>query len=263
MHRCGEELPGLLLMKASKLEIKDLYASIDGKQILKGVNLTITKGEIHALMGPNGSGKSTLSAVLLGHPKYKVDSGDILLDGESVLTMKTDERAKRGLFLALQYPMQIAGVNYLTFLFTAAKAQRDEPKLSLLNFRKEVLEKLKAIELTPTFLERYLNQGFSGGEKKRAEILQMMVFNPSLAVLDETDSGLDVDSLKIVSKAINTMHGQDFGCLLITHYHRILNHIKPDIVHVMVDGKIVATGDQSLAEEIEHKGYQAMQKAAI
>ncbi|MEK6968589.1 MAG: Fe-S cluster assembly ATPase SufC [Nanoarchaeota archaeon] len=249
-------------MKASKLEIKDLCASVDGKQILKGVSLTINKGEIHALMGPNGSGKSTLSSILLGHPKYKVDSGDILLDGQSILNMKPDERAKKGLFLAFQYPMEIPGVNYLTFLFTAAKAQRNEPKMSLLNFRKEVIEKLKVLDLKPSFLERHLNQGFSGGEKKRAEILQMLVFNPSLAVLDETDSGLDVDSLKIVSKAINTVRGKEFGCLLITHYNRILNHVEPDIVHVMIDGKIAVTGDKSLAEEIEQKGYHAIEMKA-
>lgn len=248
-------------MKA--LEIKDLHASVEGKQILKGVNLTIKKGEIHALMGPNGSGKSTLSAVLMGHPKYKVDSGDILMDGESLLKMKTEERAKKGLFLAFQYPMEIAGVNYLNFLFTAAKAQRNEPKLSLLNFRKEVVEKLKNIGLTSAFLDRHLNQGFSGGEKKRAEILQMLVFQPSISVLDETDSGLDIDSLKIVSKAINTMRGPEFGALVITHYNRILHYIKPDVVHVMADGKIIMTGDHTLAEELELKGYNTLlQKAA-
>ncbi len=243
------------MTKASTLEIKDLHASVEGKQILKGVNLTIKKGEVHALMGPNGSGKSTLSAILMGHPKYVVESGEILLDGKSILSLKPSERAQAGLFLAFQYPMEIPGVNYLHFLFTAAKAQRNEPKLSLLTFRKEVMEKLKVLELNPSFLDRHLNQGFSGGEKKRAEILQMLVFNPSIAVFDETDSGLDIDSLRIVSKAINAMRGEQFGALVITHYQRILGYIKPDVVHIMMDGRIERSGGPELAIELESTGY--------
>ncbi len=249
--------------KAKVLEIKDLHASVDGKKILRGVNLTVKQGEIHALMGPNGSGKSTLSSILLGHPKYKVDSGEILLDGENILTWPTEKRAQAGLFLAFQYPMEIPGVSYFHFLHAAAKAQLNDPKLSALQFKKTVLENLKMLELDPAFIERYLNTGFSGGEKKRAEILQMMLFKPSLAVLDETDSGLDIDSLRIVSAAINQMRGPSFGALLITHYQRILSYVKPDIVHVMVNGRIIQSGDHTLASELEKTGYQNLLEAPV
>ena len=243
-------------MKASVLEIKDLHASIEGKEILKGVNLVIKKGEIHALMGPNGSGKSTLSAVLMGHPKYVVTKGEILLDGQNIIELSPDKRAQMGLFLAFQYPMEIAGVNYMHFLYTAAKKQLDQPKLTISNFKKMLTEKLKVLGLDESFINRALNQGFSGGEKKRAEILQMLIFQPTLAIMDETDSGLDIDSLKIVSEAINSNRGPEFGALVITHYQRILNYLKPDVIHVMIDGKISQTGGHELAEELEQKGYQ-------
>lgn len=244
----------------STLEIKDLHASIDDKQILKGVNLTIRQGEIHAIMGPNGTGKSTLAYVLLGHPRYTIDKGEILLDGSNLLELKPDERARLGLFLAFQYPMEIQGVGFSQFLLSAARSNSNGAKVSLTDFRKKLEEKADLLGLDKSFVSRALNVGFSGGEKKRAEILQMAMLEPKIAILDETDSGLDIDSLKVVASAVNKMRGPGFGALVITHYQRLLNYLKPDYVHVFLDGRIAKTGDDSLARELEQKGYVGMMK---
>lgn len=244
-----------------KLEIRDLHVSVEGKEILKGVNLSVQKGEIHALMGPNGSGKSTLAQALLGHPKYEVTKGEILFKGQNILELGPDERARLGLFLAFQYPLEIVGVPLSRFLLAALKARRGQSEDSrdskaFSEFRKTLKEKLSLLKMEDSFANRYLNEGFSGGEKKRAEILQMLVLKPEIAILDETDSGLDIDSVKIVAEAVNSMRGPEFGCLAITHYQRILNYLKPDVVHVMVDGRIVRTGGWELAQELEAKGYE-------
>ena len=235
------------------LEIQDLYVSVEGKEILKGLTLTLQPGKVHALMGPNGAGKSTLSYALLGHPKYKITKGKILLDGKDVLQLPPDERAKLGLFLAFQYPTEIPGVNVFQFLLSLAKVKN--PKRSPLEFKKQLSQYLETLGLPSNFAERQLNVGFSGGEKKRAEVLQMLVAQPSFAILDETDSGLDVDSLKTVAKAINALRGPGFGALVITHYPRILKHLKPDHVHVLIDGRIVKSGSHELVAEIDEKGY--------
>ncbi len=237
-----------------KLEIKDLWISVNGKQIIKGLNLDINKGEIHALMGPNGSGKSTLANALLGHPKYKIENGEILLDGIDLLKLKPEERAKKGLFLAFQYPLEISGVKFSNFLFSVMKKYDHE--LNIVKFKQKLNETLKKLNLDENFPNRELNYGFSGGEKKRAEILQLLMINPQLAILDETDSGLDIDSLKLVAKAVNNLRNPNFSCLVITHYQRVLNYLKPDVVHIMVDGNIVLTGDYELVNEIESKGYE-------
>jgi len=239
-----------------KLEIKDLHVSVDGKQILKGISLVVNPGEVHALMGPNGSGKSTLSYVLAGHPKYKVEKGDVLIDGKSILALKPDERAKLGLFLAFQHPLEIAGVSFSKFLFTLAKAKNN--KLSIIDFKKNLDVSLSLLGVDKSFIDREVNVGFSGGEKKRAEVLQLLTVKPQLAVLDEMDSGLDVDSLQLLSKAVSALRSPEFSCLVITHYQRLLNYLKPDFVHIMVDGKIVASGDATLALDIEKKGYQKL-----
>jgi Fe-S cluster assembly ATP-binding protein len=239
-----------------KLEIRDLHVSIDGKGILKGISLVVNPGEVHALMGPNGSGKSTLSYVLAGHPKYKIEKGDILVDGKSILQLKPDERAKLGLFLAFQSPLEISGVSFSKFLFTLAKVKND--KLSFIDFKKQLDSSLSLLGVDKSFIERDVNVGFSGGEKKRAEVLQLLTVNPQLAVLDEMDSGLDVDSLQLLSKAVSALRSPAFSCLVITHYQRLLNYLKPDFVHVLVDGKIVASGDSSLAVDVEKKGYQRL-----
>ncbi len=239
-----------------KLEIRDLHVSIDGKGILKGISLVVNPGEVHALMGPNGSGKSTLSYVLAGHPKYKIEKGDILVDGKSILQLKPDERARLGLFLAFQSPLEISGVSFSKFLFTLAKVKND--KLSFVDFKKQLDSSLSLLGVDKSFIERDVNVGFSGGEKKRAEILQLLTVNPQLAVLDEMDSGLDVDSLQLLAKAVNALRSPAFSCLIITHYQRLLNYLKPDFVHVLVDGKIVASGDSSLAVDVEKKGYQRL-----
>ncbi len=235
------------------LIIKDLHATVENKEILKGVNLVVKPGEIHALMGPNGTGKSTLSYVIAGHPNYKVTKGSITFRGEDVLAMKPDERSRAGLFLAFQHPLEINGVTTHHFLYMIAKARM---QINPLEFRKLLVENAKNLGLDRSFLERQLNVGFSGGEKKRAEMLQMLTLKPSLAILDEVDSGTDVDSLQFVAKAINDMKSASFGALVITHYNRILDHIRPDYVHVLVDGRIVKTGDFHLAQELEQKGYQ-------
>ncbi len=244
-------------MARSVLTIKDLHVAIDGKEILKGVNLEVKGGEIHAIMGPNGTGKSTLSSAIMGHPKYEVTSGSITMDGEDVLEMEVDERAKAGLFLAMQYPSEISGVTNADFMRSAINSKREEGnEISLMKFIKEMDKKMELLEMDPDMAQRYLNEGFSGGEKKRNEILQLMMLQPSIAILDEIDSGLDIDALKVVSKGINQMRSEDFGCLMITHYQRLLNYITPDYVHVMMQGKIVKSGGAELAQRLEAEGYE-------
>ena len=247
------------------LQIKNLHVSVETdqgtKEILKGVDLTIRSGEIHAVMGPNGSGKSTLAYSIAGHPKYQVTHGEILLDGENVLEMSVDERARAGLFLAMQYPVEIPGVSVSNFLRTAKTAITGEAP-ALRTWIKEVRESMDNLKMDPTFSERNVNEGFSGGEKKRHEILQMELLKPRFAVLDETDSGLDVDALKIVSEGVNRAHAaNDLGVLLITHYTRILKYIKPDFVHVFVDGKVAEEGGAELADRLEAEGYDRYVKA--
>ncbi|MBQ0138783.1 MAG: Fe-S cluster assembly ATPase SufC [Kurthia sp.] len=240
----------------STLVIKDLHVSIEDKEILKGVNLTLNTNEIHAIMGPNGTGKSTLASAIMGHPKYKVTSGSITLDGEDVLEMEVDERAKAGLFLAMQYPSEISGVTNADFLRSAINARREEgDEISIMKFIRELDKKMEFLEMPEEMGMRYLNEGFSGGEKKRNEILQLMMIKPKFAVLDEIDSGLDIDALKVVSKGINEMRGEGFGCLMITHYQRLLNYITPDHVHVMMQGRVVKSGGSELAQRLEAEGY--------
>jgi Fe-S cluster assembly ATP-binding protein len=248
----GEDMP-------STLEIIDLHAGIEGKEILKGVSLALQQGEIHALMGPNGSGKSTLSYVLMGHPKYEVYSGRVLLDGEDLLEMDTDERARRGLFLGFQYPLEIPGVRMSRFLETSLKYLKPDA-LDGRKFEDLLKEKLELLSIEESFLRRAVNEGFSGGEKKRAEVLQLALFEPRIAVMDETDSGLDIDSLQVVSHAINQVAGRGTGILLVTHYQRILRYVVPHQVHVLIDGRIVASGGKELAEELEDKGYDWLRK---
>lgn len=241
----------------STLEIKDLHVEIDGKEILKGVNLTINTNEVHAIMGPNGTGKSTLASAIMGHPKYEVTSGEIYLDGENVLEMEVDERAQAGLFLAMQYPSEIPGVTNADFLRSAINARREEgQEISLMKFIRELDKTMEFLEMPEEMSQRYLNEGFSGGEKKRNEILQMMMIKPTFGILDEIDSGLDIDALKVVSKGINEMRGEGFGCLMITHYQRLLNYITPDQVHVMMQGKVVKSGGAELAQRLEAEGYE-------
>ena len=241
----------------STLEIKDLHVEIDGKEILKGVNLTINTNEVHAIMGPNGTGKSTLASAIMGHPKYEVTSGEIYLDGENVLEMEVDERAQAGLFLAMQYPSEIPGVTNADFLRSAINARREEgQEISLMKFIRELDKTMEFLEMPEEMSQRYLNEGFSGGEKKRNEILQMMMIKPTFGILDEIDSGLDIDALKVVSRGINEMRGEGFGCLMITHYQRLLNYITPDYVHVMMQGKVVKSGGAELAQRLEAEGYE-------
>lgn len=243
------------------LEIKDLHVQVEGKEIIKGINLTINAGEIHAIMGPNGSGKSTLANTLAGHPRYVVTQGDILYKGESILELGPDERAQKGIFLAFQYPMAIPGVTVANFLRTALNAKRkarangDAKVISIPEFRKLLLKQMELLKLDPSFATRYINDGFSGGEKKRVEILQMAVLNPELAILDETDSGLDIDALRIVADGVNTLMNPNLGILLITHYQRILNYIKPHFIHVLVNGCLALSGGPELALQLEEKGY--------
>ena len=240
------------------LEIKNLSAGVEGKQILKGVNLTISAGEVHAVMGPNGSGKSTLAAVLAGRDGYNVTGGEVIYDGHDLLDLDPEERAREGLFLAFQYPVEIPGVNSTYFLKAALneiRKAKGESELDAMEFLTLVKERMKLLELNDDLLKRSVNEGFSGGEKKRAEIFQMAVLEPKLAILDETDSGLDIDALKIVSSGVNKLKRPDNAQLVITHYQRLLNYIVPDFVHVLVDGKIVRTGGKELALELEAKGY--------
>lgn len=245
----------------STLVIKDLHVAIDGKEILKGVNLSLNTNEIHAIMGPNGTGKSTLASAIMGHPKYEVTSGTITLDGKDVLEMEVDERAKAGLFLAMQYPSEISGVTNADFLRSAINARRGEGnEVSLMKFIRELDKQMDFLEMPEEMGQRYLNEGFSGGEKKRNEILQLMMLKPKFAILDEIDSGLDIDALKVVSKGINAMRGEGFGCLMITHYQRLLNYITPDHVHIMMKGKVVRSGGAELAEKLEAEGYDWIKK---
>jgi Fe-S cluster assembly ATP-binding protein len=255
-----------------ELVIRDLHAKIEDKEILRGVNLTVRQGETHALMGPNGSGKSTLANVIMGHPKYVVTQGEILFRGVNILELSADKRARMGLFLAFQYPSSVPGVTVANFLRRALEAKREgydptatneptgeAPKkkgIPPAEFRKLITEKMKLLKVDSAFINRYINEGFSGGEKKRAEILQMAMLEPSMAVLDETDSGLDIDALKIVSDGVNALRGPNLGVLIITHYQRILNYITPDVVHVMYKGQIIKTGGADLAHELEKKGYE-------
>jgi Fe-S cluster assembly ATP-binding protein len=241
------------------LEIHGLRATVEGKEILNGIDLTIRKGEIHALMGPNGSGKSTLANVLLGRPGYRVAGGEVRWRGESIVTLTPDQRAQRGLFLAFQYPTEIPGVSVVNFLRTAYKSVKGE-EISALAFRKHMKEKMNLLGVDDSMVQRYVNQGFSGGEKKRNEILQLAVLEPQIAILDETDSGLDIDSLKQVANGIAQLIGPGLGVLLITHYQRILNYITPDRVHVMMAGRIVKSGGEELAAELEEKGYEGLRK---
>lgn len=236
------------------LEIKDLHAAVDGKEILKGVNLTLELGTINALMGPNGSGKSTLSNVLMGHPKYKVTSGKILFNGEDMTELSPDERAKKGLFLSFQYPCEIPGVTISNFLRTALNSVKNK-KISVLDFKKLLHEKMELLKMDKNIAARYLNEGFSGGEKKRAEILQLMVLEPTLAVLDETDSGLDIDALRAVAEGVNKFMTPEKCILIITHYKRILEYVKPNKLFIMVNGKIVLSGTGELVDQLEEKGY--------
>ncbi|WP_411953762.1 Fe-S cluster assembly ATPase SufC [Alkalibacillus sp. S2W] len=243
-------------MAGSTLEIKDLHVEIEGEEILKGVNLTIKGGEFHAVMGPNGTGKSTLASAVMGHPKYEITKGEIYLDGEDVLEMEVDERAQAGLFLAMQYPSEISGVTTSDFLRSSINSQREEgDEIPLMQFIKEMDSKLDTLEIDKNMAQRYLNEGFSGGEKKRNEILQLMMLQPAIAILDEIDSGLDIDALKVVSKGINEMRSDNFGCLIITHYQRLLDYITPDHVHVMMQGRIVKSGGPELAHRLESEGY--------
>jgi Fe-S cluster assembly ATP-binding protein len=244
----------------SELGIHDLHVSVEGKPILKGVDLTIKQGEVHALMGPNATGKSTLAYALMGHPRYEITGGDILFNGESLLGMEPDERSRAGLFLAFQYPVAIPGVSVANFLRTAINARRrakdpQDKGIPVPDFRTLLKEKMDLLEMPHDFAGRYLNDGFSGGEKKRAEILQLATLEPHIAILDETDSGLDIDALRIVSGGVNALAGPDLGVLIITHYQRILNYIKPEFVHIMLGGRIVESGGSELAKQLEEQGY--------
>ena len=243
------------------LAIKDLRVSVDGKEILKGINLEVNAGEVHAIMGPNGSGKSTLAYALAGHPRYEVEGGEVWMGDDNVFEMAPDERARAGLFLAFQYPTSIPGVSMANFLRTAINAVKgqevdgEKKAVPITEFRQMMLDKMSLLKMDRSFARRYLNEGFSGGEKKRAEILQMALLEPRFAIMDETDSGLDIDALRIVSEGVNAIKGPEMGIVLITHYNRILNYIKPDYVHILVDGRIVASGGQELAERLEAEGY--------
>jgi Fe-S cluster assembly ATP-binding protein len=236
------------------LKIEDLHVEIDGQEIVKGLDLEVGKGEIHAIMGPNGSGKSTLANVLMGHPRYEVTEGSITFQGEDVFELEPDERAKLGMFLAFQYPSEVPGVSVANFLRTAVNSVREE-ELNPMEMYRLLQEKMSIMQMDPKFAERYLNEGFSGGEKKRNEILQMLMLDPKLAIMDETDSGLDIDALQVVARGVNELRGPEFSAVIITHYQRILRYIEPDRVHVMLDGRLVTSGGKELADDLEEKGY--------
>ncbi len=239
---------------ANRLEIQDLWVSHEGKTILKGVNLALPLGEVHALMGPNGAGKSTLGKVIAGDPNYQVEKGRILLDGEDITELAPDERARKGLFLAFQYPVEVPGVQVANFLRLALKERLgEEPPIA--DFYARLKAAIELLDWDESVLSRYLNEGFSGGEKKKNEVLQLLVLRPRYAILDETDSGLDIDALKVVARGVNSMRGPEFSALVITHYQRLLNYIVPDVVHVMMDGRVVKTGGPELALELERRGY--------
>jgi Fe-S cluster assembly ATP-binding protein len=249
----------------SEMNVRDLHIKIEDKEIVKGVNLIVKQGEVHAIMGPNGTGKSTLSYTLIGHPNYEVTQGDVLFKGKNLLDFDPAERSHLGLFLAFQYPVAIPGVTIANFLRSAINAHRrykdaQDKGIPIPEFRKLLKQKMDLLEMDHAFAGRYLNDGFSGGEKKRAEILQMAVLEPEFAILDETDSGLDIDALRIVSEGVNTLRGPNLGVLVITHYYRILNYIKPDVVHVMMDGRIIESGGADLALRLEEKGYDWLRK---
>jgi len=248
------------------LIIKDLHVRVEGQEILKGLNFEMSKGEVHAIMGPNGSGKSTLANTLMGHPAYVVTRGEILFRGKNLIDLPADERSRLGIFLAFQYPSAIPGVSVASFLRTAINARYDKQDpsdngtsqqrgISMREFRRLLKEKMAMLQMDPSFASRYLNEGFSGGEKKRMEILQMAMLRPELAILDETDSGLDIDALRIVSEGVNELQSPDLGVLVITHYQRILNYIRPEHVHILVDGRVVMSGGPELALELEERGY--------
>lgn len=253
---------------SADLMIRNLHVAVEGKEILKGLNLDMNRGEVHAIMGPNGSGKSTLANTLMGHPAYQVTAGEVWFKGQNILELQPDERARLGLFLAFQYPSTIPGVSLANFLRTALNARTQQPGkpgegngdgesrgLSMREFRELLKEKMAMLKMDPSFARRYLNDGFSGGEKKRAEVLQMAMLQPEIAILDETDSGLDIDALRIVSEGVNQLMGPGLGVLVITHYQRILSYIKPDHVHILADGRIVLSGGPELALELEERGY--------
>jgi Fe-S cluster assembly ATP-binding protein len=237
------------------LKIENLQVEIDGQEIVKGLDLEVNKGEIHAIMGPNGSGKSTLANVLMGHPRYEVTGGSVTFQGEDVFELEPDERARLGMFLAFQYPSEVPGVSVANFLRTAVNSVREED-LSAMEMYRLIQDKMKIMQMDPRFAERYLNEGFSGGEKKRNEILQMLMLDPKLAIMDETDSGLDIDALQVVAKGVNELRGPEFSAVIITHYQRILRYIEPDHVHVMLDGRLVTSGGKELALDLEDKGYE-------
>ncbi len=240
----------------SVLEIKNLHVSIEDKEILKGVNLTLKTGEIAAIMGPNGTGKSTLSAAIMGNPNFEVTEGEVLLDGTNILELEVDERARLGLFLAMQYPSEIPGITNAEFLRAAMNAgKEEEDKISVRDFIYKLDDKMELLNMKEEMAERYLNEGFSGGEKKRNEILQLLMLEPTFALLDEIDSGLDIDALRVVSKGINAMRGDGFGAMIITHYQRLLNYITPDVVHIMMEGRVVLSGGPDLAMRLEKEGY--------
>ena len=246
---------------ASSLEIKNLHVSIGDKEIVKGLSLTVKTGEVHAIMGPNGTGKSTLSKAIAGHPDYTITSGEVLIDGKSILGIEPDERARAGLFLAFQYPSEIPGVSIANFIRAALQAKLGEgEELDATAYYKRLYQKMDMLQIDRKFTSRAVNDGFSGGEKKRCEILQMAMLEPRFAMMDETDSGLDIDALRIVSEGVNQLKGDSLGIVMITHYQRLLNYIVPDFVHVMLDGRIVKSGDKSLALELEAKGYDWVKK---
>lgn len=246
-------------MEMATLEIIDLHVAIEGKEILKGVDLTLNTNEIHAIMGPNGAGKSTLAAAIMGNPAYEVTQGQVLLDGQDVLEMEVDERARAGLFLAVQYPSEIPGVTNASFLRAAMNARRaEDDKIGVRQFMQKLDDKMALLEMPEEMALRYLNEGFSGGEKKRNEILQCLMIEPTFALLDEIDSGLDIDALQIVARGVNALRGKQFGSLIITHYQRLLNYIQPDIVHIMMDGRIAFSGGPELAKQLEAEGYKGL-----
>jgi Fe-S cluster assembly ATP-binding protein len=251
----------------SELNIRDLHVSVEGKPILKGVNLTVNQGEVHALMGPNGTGKSTLAYTLMGHPNFEVNKGEAWFKGQNIIELNPDERSHLGLFLAFQYPVSIPGVSMANFLRTAINAQRkandpEDKGIPIPEFRQMLKERMDLLEMDHSFAGRYLNEGFSGGEKKRAEVLQMATLKPEIALMDETDSGLDIDALRIVAEGVNALKSPDFGVLVITHYQRILNYIKPDYVHIMLDGQVAETGGAELALQLEEQGYDWLKEKA-
>jgi Fe-S cluster assembly ATP-binding protein len=250
-------------MASPNLQIENLRVSIEDKEIVKGLNLNIKGGEIHAIMGPNGTGKSTLASALMGHPTYTVTGGSVTLDGQDVLAMKVDERARAGLFLAMQYPAEVPGVSNANFIRSALNAKRGEGnEVPVMKFHRSLQQRMKQLSIDPVFAERYLNEGFSGGEKKRNEILQMSMLEPRIVILDEIDSGLDIDALKIVADGVNAIKSSEVAFLVITHYQRLLNYVVPDHVHVMMQGRIVRSGGKELAEQLEAEGYDWLRREA-